>query len=45
MQFETEERQFATAVDNQAKLVANLVKKEQEWKEKIAALEVQKKEV
>lgn len=44
-QNENEERQFAIAVANQKKLVENLILKELEWKEKIAALELQKKEV
>jgi hypothetical protein len=44
-QNENEERQFAIAVANQKKLVENLILKELEWKEKIAALELQKKDV
>ena len=44
-QNENEEKQFAIAVANQKKLVENLILKELEWKEKIAALELQKKDV
>jgi tRNA A37 threonylcarbamoyladenosine modification protein TsaB len=45
VQYETEEKQFLAICKHQQDHLANLAKKEREQKEKIALLEVEKKEV